>query len=466
MTTLNGTNGTNSSRAVGRPPNASQVLLQPGLSIWRGTIAEEYLTDLKPWSKAVKVLKEMEDDVVIGALYESVSAPLKDAKFHMIPASDSQADKDFSEFVRMNTINSETEGTGISWIEHVEEALEFMTFGFSITEKVLEKGPESKLWLSDLMPIGQETLLKWGDVDKHGRVTAFTQQIVIGGKVATRTAPMSKLLHFTFRGRKRNPMGRSLSRNLYRPWFFKKNLEVVEAIGAERDVGNVPVAVLGEGAYSDADQLALKKALEGFRIDETAFLIVPHGTEIRPFGAGGKVYDIRTIIRDYQHLIRQRFFMDFISLGSEQVGTQALAKEVTGFFSLALGSIQRELLRVWNQQLIPYLWEWNKLHFPDITSMPLLTWSKPGKINIQSLAQSTTTLLGTNAIHWTPELEHHLRDVFELPPIDDTELARLQAKDEQMLQQQLSPAGPNGPNGEKGSVPGDGSKSKVSGTIN
>ena len=98
--------------------------------------------------------------------------------------------------------------------------------------------------------------------------------------------------------------------------------------------------------------------------------------------------------------------------------------------------------------------------------MPLLTWSKPGKINIQSLAQSTTTLLGTNAIHWTPELEHHLRDVFELPPIDDTELARLQAKDEQMLQQQLSPAGPNGPNGEKGSVPGDGSKSKVSGTIN
>ena len=27
--------------------------------------------------------------------------------------------------------------------------------------------------------------------------------------------------------------------------------------------------------------------------------------------------------------------MDFVSLGSEQVGTQALAKEVTGFFSLA-----------------------------------------------------------------------------------------------------------------------------------
>ena len=150
---------------------------------------------------------------------------------------------------------------------------------------------------------------------------------------------------------------------MYRPWYFKKNLEVVEAIGAERDVGNVPVARLGEGFITDDDETKLRDALQGLRMDETAYLIVPNGVEVEPFGSGGKVYNVREIIRDYQHVIRQRFFMDFVSMGSEGVGTQALAKEVTGFFSLALGSVQRELLAVWNRQLIPYMFKWNAMHF-------------------------------------------------------------------------------------------------------
>ena len=33
------------------------------------------------------------------------------------------------------------------------------------------------------------------------------------------------------------------------------------------------------------------------------------------------------------------------------------------------------------------------------------------------------------AIHWNPELEHYLRDQFELPPVTDDELQELIQKD-------------------------------------
>ena len=404
----------------------TNVMLGTGLSIWTGVVSEEYLAELKPWSKAFKVLNEMYDDAVIGTLYESVRTPLLDAKFSIEPRSGSQSDLDAANFLKSNTIESEA----FSWEEHVKELLDALSFGFSINEKVLEKRKDGRLYIADIMPIGQETLYKWGDTDSRGHITSFIQGPYASGKLSGYSAaPMEKLIHFPFRARKRNPMGNSLSRSLYRAWYFRKNLEIVEAIGVERDVGNVPLAELGEGFYSPEGLEELKKALDGLRVDETSYVIAPYGTTIKPFGSGGKVYDVRTIIRDYDHKIRQRFFMDFISLGSEQVGTQALAKEVTGFFSLSLGAVQREMLRVWQRQLVPWLFKWNNTQF-NIDTLPRIKWSKPGKINIQSLAQSVGTLLGANAVHWSPALEHFLREQFEFPPITDDEILELRNKEQ------------------------------------
>jgi hypothetical protein len=438
--------------ARGRPPQPTSVALETGISIWRGTISEEYLPELKPWNRAFKVFQEMEDDAVIGTLYESIIVPLLDSKFDVHPASNAAIDLEVADFIRANTIESES----FDWIDHVRDQLEMLSYGFALCEKVLEKRQDGLLWLADLIPIGQETLHSWGPLDDHGRITAFIQQTLgtIPGP-SIRIAPVEKLILSSFRPRKRNPMGRAISRALYRPWYFKKNLEVVEAIGAERDVGNVPVAVLGEGLYTSEDMGNLKLGLEGLRIDETSHLIVPHGTEIRPFGSGGKVYDVRGIIRDWAHLIRQRFFMDFVSFGTESVGTQALAKEVTGFFSLALGSIQRELIADWNKQLVPWILQWNNSKFSGRTANPKIVWAKPGKINVQSLAQSVMTLAQGNIIHINKALEDHVREQFELPPITEEEikeLEKLQVQNTLMQQavigQQASPGqqpvgGPN-----------------------
>tara|TARA_R110000824_G_scaffold11293_3_gene49321 strand:- start:2929 stop:4299 length:1371 start_codon:yes stop_codon:yes gene_type:complete len=450
------TNGTG--KPTGRPPAPSGVLMVPGLSIWKGTVSEEYLTDLKPWKKAYKVFQEMEDDAVIGTLYESIKTPLLDAKFVIEPASPEEADVAAADWLRSNTIDN----PNFDWLDHVDDMLDALAYGFALSEIVLGKTDSGLLDLVDLLPIGQDTLARWGDLDKHGRPTSFVQLVMTENRIPTeREAPIEKLLHFAFRPRKRNPMGRAISRALYRPWYFKKNLEVVEAIGAERDVGNVPVAKLGEGFITDDDETRLRDALQGLRMDETAYLIVPNGVEVSPFGSGGKVYDIRGIIRDYAHIIRQRFFMDFVSMGSEGVGTQALAKEVTGFFSLALGSVQRELLAVWNRQLVPYMFKWNQMSFGELEELPKVRWNKPGKINVQSLAQSVSTLVGGEIVHWNKELEDHLREQFELPAITEEEIAA-QEQHQMDLQSQMMPPPANNANGEAQKGASEGKKESIS----
>jgi hypothetical protein len=397
-------------RASSSGTGGKVVRLGSGLSIWQGQITEEYLQQLKPWNKAIKVYHEMQDDVVIGALFESIKTPLIASGFEVTAGGASEEDKRAKEFLEANTLNN----ANFEWIQHVDEMLEFLDIGFSISEKVLEKSPvDGKLHLQDLIPIGQDTLDRWGDPDEFGRVTAFHQRDK--SHTQLKSAPMTKLLHFVFRSRKRDPQGRGILRSLYRPWFFKKNLEALEAIGVERDVGNAPVATLKEGVrYTSADLDKLADALEGFRMDEAVYVILPGGVTLQAYGGGNKVYNSREIIRDWQHLIRQRFFADFLAFGSESVGTQALAREMTTFFGLALRAIQEMMLSVWNRQLVPWLFEWNNWH---LEKYPEITWMKPGDTNVQSLAQSYTTLIASGLLDVKdPELRDRVRGQLGLKP--------------------------------------------------
>jgi len=412
-------NGTTSATKIPSPrkrkPRTPQqtstaVKLNTGLSIWRGQMNEEYLSELKPWSRAVKIYQEMQDDVVIGSLFEAIKTPLLAAPFEVIAASDDEADVMAKKFIEENLFKM----PDLEWTSHVEEMLEFMDMGFAISEKVVEKGTDGMMYLTALIPIGQESLDTWGEIDEFGRVKSFNQRDK-NGKILS--APMDKLLHFTFRGRKRNPQGRGILRSLYRPWFFKKNLETIEAIGAERDVGNAPVVTLKEGVkYTQTDLDNLASALEGFRMDEAVYVILPGGATLEAYGGGNKVYNVREMIRDWQHLIRQRFFADFISLGSEAVGTQALADEMTTFFGLALRSIQEKMLSVWNRQLIPWIFEVNNLHPAEY---PRLEWLRPHDMNLQSLAQAYNTLIGANMLDPNDtELRNRVRTQLGLKPLE------------------------------------------------
>ena len=103
-------------------------------------------------------------------------------------------------------------------------------------------------------------------------------------------------MHFTTRKRRGNPEGKSILRNSYRNWYFKKNIQNIEGIGIERDVGGMPVIEMPDEPLQTSDEDALKKAMQRLRMDEQMFLQLPFGVKLTPYASGSKAYNIRESI--------------------------------------------------------------------------------------------------------------------------------------------------------------------------
>jgi hypothetical protein len=298
-----------------------------GLKHIGGRIQEEYLAAIRNWSTEAKLYLEMRDDPIVGTLLDAVKLPLMGAGFEVEPSpGGSPNDEAAADWLWevMNSMDSQT------WVSHVEDGLECLDFGFALGEIVLDKRADGRLWLKNIDPRGQESLDRWEyEGDKE---TAYWQ---IDPNTGTRyEIPLNKSVHFRYRGRKGNPQGKSLLRSLYRPYKFARNLEDLEGIGIERDVGGMPIAKLKEGTYSAQDITDLKQTLKGLRKDEELYMIEPEGIDIRAYGGGSKIYDVAAVIERYHKLILMRLFAQFLKLGMDNVGTQALVKGSQAFFNI------------------------------------------------------------------------------------------------------------------------------------
>ncbi len=403
----------------GNPPPAKvtradtmKVMGVKGLANLAGRIQEEYLVSLKDWKKWSKIILEMQDDVVIGTLLEAIKFPLLQSEFIVEAASAEDVDQEAKEFLEENMYKMVDQ----TWRAFIYEALEAIDFGFSVGEIVLEKREDGRLWLKNIEPRGQETLYRWiFDEDDHA--THFQQKDFFGSQMYF--VPLQKCVHIRFRSRKGNPQGKSFMRSIYRPWYFAKNLENFEGIGIERDVGGMPMATLPEEPLESGELTDLQAVLKGIRADEEAALIVPFGVEIKPYGSSSKMYDIGAVIARKQKEMLMRGFAQFLTLGMDKVGTQALVKGSQDFFTLNLQAVQEFIVEALNQQLVPFLFRFNE--FPGITDLPKIIWSDPGKVDIKAVIDYYNSATSSGAVTPIPEDEEFLRGIADLPDAPDEE---------------------------------------------
>jgi len=380
-----------------------------------GRIREEYLNAMKNWSTEIKLYLEMRDDPIIGAQLDAIKLPLQAAGFDVEPSPGGAPNDEAAAEWLWDCLNKMD---GQTWNSHVEDALELLDFGFSLGEIVLEKRVDGRLWLKNIDPRGQESLVNWDyDPNETDKLVAFVQQDPNGQ--GTFEIPIDKCVHFKFRGRKGNPQGHSVLRALYRPYKFVRNLEDLEGIGIERDVGGMPIAKLKEGGYESNDITELKKVLKGLRKDEEVYLIEPEGIDIRAYSGGSKIYDVNQVIDRWHKVMLMRFFSQFLILGMGNVGTQALVKGSHDFFALALEAVQRYLLETWNLQLVPYLFQFNA--WTGISGYPSIVWEKPGKVDLGAMINFLNTAIGAKVITPTDVDEDHLRSIADLPDLPEDE---------------------------------------------
>jgi hypothetical protein len=240
------------------------------------------------------------------------------------------------------------------------------------------------------------------------------------------TIPIRKALLFRTESAKDNPEGKSILRNAYRDWYFKRRIQEIEAIGIERDLAGLPVIHGPEGLdlwdVQDPEAHKIYSALvamvKNIRRNEFEGLVLPYGYEFELVSTGGtRQFDTNAIINRYDTKIAQTVLADFIMLGHEKVGSFALSSDKTELFSVAMGAFLDVICETFNQQGIPALIDINGSHFEGITDYPTLEHGDIEDRNITELSTFIKDMVGTGVILPDEDLEDYASET-DLPDSD------------------------------------------------
>jgi len=415
-----------------------------GLRRHGGYVYEEFLPMLR-WPRAGDIYQEMADnDPVVGAILYLAEMLIRNAEWTTEAASNKLVDKEAAEFLYSCMHDMDT-----SWADTISEILSMLTYGFSFHEIVykIRRGPHERnskfrSKYSDgrigwrRMPIrSQATLHEWL-FDEEGDIKAFVQHDPNTGK--TVVIPLSKGLLFRTRVLRDNPEGKSLLRNAYRPWYFKKHIEEIEGIGIERDLAGFPVLYAPEGLdlWNDEDPRLVKlrqnaeELIRNVRRDSEEGVLLPHGWEFKLLSSGSaRQFDTNAIINRYDYRIAITMLSDLVLLGGEKTGSFAMAETKQSLLATALNAQIQNIADIFNKYAVPKLMHYN--NFEGITDYPRIV---PGNIESPSLKEVALLLRSMGLdISGDMELMNHLRKISSLPQMSEevfNEVYRDQGKKE------------------------------------
>lgn len=393
-------------------------------------IYEEFLPELR-WPNAGKVYQEMSDnDPVIGAILYLAEMLIRGTTWDVEPASQSANDIEAAEFLK-----SCMHDMDMSWANTICEILSMLQYGFSFHEEVykVRRGPEEhnpkyKSKYSDgrvgwrRLPIRAQVSLHEWEFNDEGDVVAFIQSAEPDYKI--RRIPMSKGLLFRTRISRDNPEGRSLLRNAYRAWFFKKHFEEIEGIGIERELAGFPVLIAPESVdlwnEEDPRMVTLKATAEelvaSVRRDSEEGLLLPYGWELKLLSSGsGRQINIGETIERYDNRIAITMLSDIVLIGNNKTGSFALADTKQSMLAAALQAQLQNIADVFNSKAVPDLFSLN--NFVGLTALPKIV---PGQIQTPSLKELALVLrsMGLN-IAGDMELQNYLRHILGMPALDE-----------------------------------------------
>lgn len=409
-----------------------------GLVQYGGKVQEDFLRQLQG-RQGIANFREMADnDPVVGAILHAVEMLMRTVDWS-VDASDVNDEQavQYAEFVA-----SCMQDMSQSWDDTLSSILSFLTYGFSVHEIVYKRrlGPDEKTpskfedgligWKK--LPIrGQSTIYDW-DIDANGGIHGVTQQQVLGETFGRNNVfiPIEKMLLFRTDTKYNNPRGRSVLRNAFVPWYYKTKIQEIEAIGIERDLAGMPVAMVPPQLLSDnatsaesAALNAIKELVRNIKRDEQEGIVFPLAYDpdtgniaydLKLLSTGGRrQFDTNAIIQRYDQRIAMSILADFILLGHQATGTQALSVSKIQLFLDSLSAWLRAISEVFNQHGVPRLMKINGF---DVRKAPSINYQAPDNIDLGALGTFIQQLAGAGAALFPDEdLESYLREVAGLP---------------------------------------------------
>lgn len=397
-------------------------------------IYEEFLPELR-WPRAGRVYQEMADnDPVIGSILYLAEMLIRGTTWDVVPAGDTPEDIEAATFLKSCMDDME-----MSWADLISEILSMFTYGFSFHEIVYkvrrgpdERNPKYRSRYNDgrigwrAMPIRAQTSMDEWIFNEDNELVAFVQ--VVEPDYKRVIIPMSKGLLFRTRVSRDNPEGKSLLRNAYRPWFFKKHFEEIEGIGIERDLAGFPVLTAPENLdlWNDDDpqMVALRARAEdlvsSIRRDSEEGILLPYGWKLELLTSGSsRQIDIGSTIDRYDNRIAITMLSDIILLGNKS-GSFALADTKQSMLAASLQAQVNNIADVFNSKAVPQLFKFNNF---NITKLPKIV---PGQIQTPSLKEVALVMraMGLN-IAGDHKLQNYFRHLLGMPELSEDDFKNI-----------------------------------------
>lgn len=435
---------------VSKLPSGNGANFRPsgatGLKRVSGQVFEEFDPKLSGQNK-IRVFQEMRDnEPVIGAMFFAFEMFLRRVNWFI----DANPEDDQEERAKTNQefLAQCKDDMSHTFADFIAEVLSMLQHGWSYFEILYKlrddevddegnaksKYSDGKIGWRKFEIRSQDSWDKW-DFDEEGGIRGMFQRAA--PDYEERFIHIQKSLLFRTTSRKNDPEGRSILRNAYRPWYFKKRIEEIEGIGIERDMAGLPFAevpaeMMREDA-SEADKATLASIIElvkNVRHDEQEGVVWPqswdeNGTrqyEFKLMSSGGsRQFSTDATISRYKSEMAMVALADFILLGNETQGSFAMATSKTGLFQSALSAWLDVVQDVLNMYAVPRLFRLNSMEGP----YPKFRHDEIQKPALADLATFVAALAGAGAqLFPDTELENHFRRIAQLPTREEKDDAK------------------------------------------
>jgi len=309
----------------------------------------------------------------------------------------------------------------IGWIENMADILTALIYGHSVMEVTLtEKDEKGIVYMRSMHYRPQSSISDWkfnnvGDLEEIIQINEDSKEIAIKA---------AKCFVFHVAKTQSSPKGKSLFRNAYRDWYYKTNIEKIEAIGIERDLTGLPVLSAPENEDLQDEHGKLNKVgqwawqtVRNVKRNSQEGLVLPDGWEFKLVGSPGqRQFDLNDVINRYSSNIALSMLSQFLVLGvTNSSGSFALAKEQSSLFHTAIEGIAIGIANVVNSSFIGG----KALQvFNDLPVQPMIKPVGVERVDLNDLASFLGRLLKYNIITPDDKLEEFLRDRVALPERD------------------------------------------------
>lgn len=407
---------------------------------------EEYSPKLKG-KAAFRIYDKMRrTDSTVKSTLELAKAPILSGQWFVKSSNpENEQDNEVRDFVEWALF----QGMKLGWNQFLTEALTMLDFGYSFFEKVYINAETpfgiKTIWY-EFAPRSILNVDEW-EYDSKGRpIRVVTSNF--SGKTGF-NIPYNKLLVFSKNRETNNVEGISILRSAYKPWTYKSGLEMIDSIQKERHGIGIPCIILPPH-YNDDDHELAGEIGRNLRTNEQAHVVLPPRWQMSFLKIEGRPVNPLESIDYHNTEIRKNVLADFLNNKSSEG-----AKVQSDIFLKSTRHVANLIYEQINLKAIPELVRYN--YGSSVTRYPQLQMRKIGDDEgLRVLTFAIRNLIGAGVIVPDETLEIFIRDLMDLPPMDES------TKRDFIINPPQG-GGPNQQDGSKAGVPRQGPPSASQG---